>query len=177
MSLSALLFFRFLPQKRTNALLSVTIIGCLRIAFFYQVYYQPWTMSDPTYDIRSTYSILENSVAIIAACGPALHSLLRMWFPNVFRAIATGTKKTPSRAGPYPPTIGGGAGSFTTKGTKGLSRSEVHGRSRTSSEEKFMTYGGILQTREVQVQSIRGNGSDRPWEADDEVYMADYSKA
>lgn len=116
-------------------------------------------------------------MAIIAACGPALHSLLRMWFPKAFRAIATGSRKTTGRTGPYPPTVGGGAASFSMKGTKGRSRSEVHGRSRTSSEEKFMTYGGILQTKEVQVQSIRNDGSDHNWEAEDEMGVPDYRVA
>jgi hypothetical protein len=57
-------------------------VSIARIESLVRLFYFPPT--DPFYDIKITYSIVEPNLAIATACAPALRPLLKHYFPKVF---------------------------------------------------------------------------------------------
>ncbi|KAF6830877.1 CFEM domain-containing protein [Colletotrichum plurivorum] len=127
---------------------------------------------DPGYDARNgvgdTYSAIEVSLSIIAACVPALRPLFRKWMPGMF------SNKSSNDAGPYAGSeqyarYGTGTGNGTGTGASSKhhhrntvengfplkdmrsTHTEIRGHSPDGSEEEIMTFNGIIRTTNVQV--------------------------
>lgn len=66
---------------------SVTAVSIARIESLVRLFYYPPT--DPFYDIKITYSIVEPNLAIATACAPALRPLLKHYLPGVFGKLAS----------------------------------------------------------------------------------------
>ncbi|KAF4849039.1 hypothetical protein CGCSCA4_v004601 [Colletotrichum siamense] len=162
-----------MPTRVKMALLAVfalggivTAISILRLLWLVEVGYHINT-TDPTYDIRFTYSAVETNLAIITASAPALRGLFLRWFPKFFASLKSSsngrygygrsgdpTKKSRTTATVTTNTRGRSGttnrdNTFQLKNMKG--RSEIRGHSPTTSEEEIMTYDGIMRTTEVNI--------------------------
>ncbi|KAJ0372630.1 hypothetical protein COL154_000363 [Colletotrichum chrysophilum] len=162
-----------MPTRVKMALLAVfalggivTAISILRLLWLVEVGYHINT-TDPTYDIRFTYSAVETNLAIITASAPALRGLFLRWFPKFFASLKSSsngrygygrsgdpTKKSRTTATVTTNTRGRSGttnrdNAFQLKNMKG--RSEIRGHSPTTSEEEIMTYDGIMRTTEVNI--------------------------
>ena len=80
---------KFTPQSLCDVLTcpSVTAVSIARIESLVRLFYYPPT--DPFYDIKITYSIVEPNLAIATACAPALRPLLKHYLPGVFGKLAS----------------------------------------------------------------------------------------
>lgn len=141
---------------------SVTILSALRLKYLILSGYGPLA-TDGTYDISFIYAQLETSVAIIAACGPALKPLVAQWFPRREKS----TTYFANKGSPYY----GGSNLFRTTASTNHNRLGSHpddafalrrmgsdrasggrGRSSSESEESIMTYHGIMRKTEITLQ-------------------------
>lgn len=69
----------------------VAIIGIVRIRFFVDFWYGHFP--DPSWSLWHTLSGVENNVAIMVSCGPALKALIVQLFPRFF-GNSTGSRST-----------------------------------------------------------------------------------
>lgn len=138
----------------------------------YVLYYPPADPGpDPTHDISFVYSTVECNLAIITATVPALHGLMRKWFPRFFHISSVGNSGYNSGyqngyAGGY---AGGSRGLRTIGGTsmalkdiKSPSRSQ-HTRlnSVSNSEEDILGKDRITRTTSVQITFEPGREKER----------------
>lgn len=150
----------------------------VRLQRIVQMSYYP-DKADPTYDISVVFTQVETCLAIITSCGPSLKSLLKAWFPGLFKSGATaphdaskynsssaygrlGTRTTASsgpsktnttrslrNAGVLPAK----AQSFALKDLRSpRAEREIRNESPTGSQEEIMTYHGIMRTTEYTIQ-------------------------
>lgn len=136
---------------------SVTVFSILRMHAIYSLYYPPADPGpDPTYDIRFVYSTVECNLAIITATIPALHRLMRQWFPRFFH-ITSGPDADYQHGGYY----SGGSRNLHTIGglakplkdiKSGVGRSPgTWLNSLSNSEEDILAKDGITRTTSVQI--------------------------
>lgn len=72
----------------------IAVVGLIRIKYFVDMWYGYFP--DPNYSLWQTLSGIENSVAIIVACGPALKTLITHFSPRFFGSTMAGwTERTP----------------------------------------------------------------------------------
>ncbi|KAF6829718.1 hypothetical protein CPLU01_07800 [Colletotrichum plurivorum] len=158
----------------------VTVIAVIRVISIYKLFFTiPTPGTDHFHDIGLVYSTVEVNLAIFSACVPALRPLFRRWMPGLFGGT---TKKTSGAAGYYgrygigTPRDGTGVredDNFALKDMRSRAhRTEIRGASPTGSEEEIMTYNGIVQTTNVNVQyesspSIAGSRTSSDFKAGD----------
>jgi hypothetical protein len=65
----------------------VAIIGIIRIKFFVDFWYGRFP--DPSWSLWHTLSGVENNVAIMVSCGPALKAVIAQFFPRFFGTSTT----------------------------------------------------------------------------------------
>lgn len=76
----------------------VAVVGAVRIKFFVEMWYGRF--EDPSYNLWSTLSAVENNVAIMVASGPALKALITRFFPRFFGTTAASRNTGPVRYTP-----------------------------------------------------------------------------
>ncbi|KAI0476736.1 hypothetical protein F4859DRAFT_60592 [Xylaria cf. heliscus] len=152
--------------------LAVTIIGAVRLANVYKLFFvKPDPNHDPYYDIGITLNALEINLAIVSGAVPALRPLFRKWFPALFGGS---TKKYPNAPYRYKSNTEYGKGTGLRSGRPNGTESELaHGHggiglknlgrtersqhteirsvSPSASEEEIMTSNGIMRTTDVRV--------------------------
>lgn len=155
--------------------ISATALSILRLRWLFLSNYGP-TPADLTFDISFVYNPLECSVAIVAACGPALKPLMSQCFPRTYRSttysnhdkiyfgpprlntIHTFASSTHQRLGDRHDNAFALAERGARKQAQG---SGIRGRPPTDSEEEIVTYHGIMRKTEItmEVQDLPQNGS------------------
>lgn len=64
----------------------VAVVGVIRIKFFVDFWYGRFP--DPSWSLWHTLSGVENNVAILVSCGPAIKAFLTRFFPTIFGSSA-----------------------------------------------------------------------------------------
>ncbi|KAF2963213.1 hypothetical protein GQX73_g10355 [Xylaria multiplex] len=152
--------------------LAVTIIGAVRLANVYKLFFvAPDPNSDPYYDIGLTLNALEINLAIVSGSIPGLRPIFRKWFPSLFGGNSNKYTNDPYRyksndrygggtglrSGIRAGTESGLAHGHGGIGLKNLSRSdraqhtEIRSVSPSGSEEEIMTSNGIMRTTDVEI--------------------------
>ncbi|KAJ2997613.1 hypothetical protein NUW58_g602 [Xylaria curta] len=153
--------------------LAVTIIGAVRLANVYKLFFiPPKPNADPYYDIGITLNSIEINLAIVSGAVPGLRPLFRKWFPKFFGGSSA---KYGNEAYRYKSDNGYGRGTGLRSGVrtgtesglnhghggiglKNLSRTdraqhtEIRSVSPSGSEEEIMTSNGIMRTTDVHIQ-------------------------
>ncbi|KAI0199675.1 hypothetical protein F4808DRAFT_451294 [Astrocystis sublimbata] len=149
--------------------LTVTIIGAVRLANIYKLFYvPPDPNADPYYDIGITLNAVEINLAVITGSVPALRPLFRHWFPTLFGGSTNRYTMDPYRlkkdneygrgTGLRSGTESGLNNVHGGIGLKNLGRkmdrsqhTEIRSVSPSGSEEEIMTANGIMCTTDVTV--------------------------
>ncbi|RWA13848.1 hypothetical protein EKO27_g1238 [Xylaria grammica] len=152
--------------------LAVTIIGGVRLANVYKLFFVTSDPNDdPYYDIGLTLNALEINLAIVSGSVPGLRPIFRKWFPSLFGGGSHKYSNEPYRyksddrygggtglrSGIRTGTESGLAHGHGGIGLKNLSRSdraqhtEIRSVSPSGSEEEIMTSNGIMRTTDVQI--------------------------
>lgn len=63
----------------------VAVVGMIRIKFFVDFWYG--NFPDPSWSLWNTLSGVENNVAIMVSCGPALKAIISRLFPHLFGSL------------------------------------------------------------------------------------------
>lgn len=165
---------KFIVPSTVKSLLissSVTVVGIVRLVLLVEGFFYPKVLGpDPTYNIGFVASAVETNVAIMAASAPAVKPLFRRWFPRLFSSAGPTDGPYSGGTGRYASrTVGGstlkgsgrsGRNTFEMRSKRG--QSETESSSRGDSEEKIMTFDGIVKTTNVSVQyADRAEDRDR----------------
>ncbi|KAI1306361.1 hypothetical protein F5Y03DRAFT_406064 [Xylaria venustula] len=164
--------------------LAVTVIGAVRLANVYKLFFVPADPnSDPYYDIGLTLNVLEINLAIVSGSVPGLRPIFRKWFPRLFGGSSNKYDRNAYRYNKSDRHYGGGTTlrSGIRNGTEGglthghggialknLSRSdrgqhtEIRSVSPSGSEEEIMTSNGIMRTTDVRVHYTSETASNLP---------------
>lgn len=148
---------------------SVTIFSILRMRSIYLLYYPPADPGpDPTHNIGFVYSTIECNLAIITATIPALHGLMRKWFPRFFQLSSS--SRSGYKNGYHPGYHTGGSRPLHTIGGSSIGLKDLKSPARSqhtrlgsvsNSEEDILGKDRITRTTSVQITFEAERDSER----------------